>query len=268
MGFVIGLLIGLVAGWVIAYLRTSKQVTRQSALAQDLQRQLALAESEHERRLREATEQLRQDYAAQAPSTPSPKSTPAASPPAGPPSKPPATSESSSASSLPTVPLATSPQPATTPVTAAVSKPAPEPVIQSPTIPEAKPSSPSAPAITDARITDPNALLAASYAPDAATRRQVATAIAEALSQSGVQAQARWLPILGRLTRDADATVRLSSIQALEHVSVAKRLPMLQRALKDPDPAVVAAANTLITATKGRSQRPQTSKKRRLPKNK
>ncbi len=268
MGFVIGLLVGLVAGGMVAYFLASKQAARQSARVQDLQRQLDLAESEHERRLREATDQLRQDYADQAPATPSPTSTPVGSPPAVSPSQPPTAPESPSATSLPTAPLATSPPSTTTPVTAAVSKPMPQPVIQSPKIPEAKPSSSTAPATTDSRIADPNALLAASYAPDAATRRQVATAIAEVLSQSGVSAQARWLPILGRLTRDTDATVRLAAIQALEHVSTAKRLPMLQRALKDTDPAVVAAANTLLTATKGRSQRPQTSKKRRLPKNK
>ncbi|WP_204138174.1 HEAT repeat domain-containing protein [Halomicronema sp. CCY15110] len=256
MGFVIGLIVGLLAGGTITYFLTSKQAVRQAAMVQDLQRQLDLSESEHERRLREATEQLRQDYAAPA----------VAPPPAV--NRPPAQSAPLPAPK-PTAPLATSPRQAETPVTATAPSPMPQAVMQSPAVPEDKESAASSPATTpDAPcITDPNALLAASYAPEAATRHQVAIAIAQILPQAGVQAQARWLPVLGRLTRDADATVRLAAIQALASVNPAKRLPWLRRALKDTDPAVVAAANALISPTKGRSARSQPSKKRRLPKN-
>jgi hypothetical protein len=256
MGFVIGLIVGVLAGGTIAYFLTSKQSARQAAIVQDLQRQLDLSESEHERRLREVTDQLRQDYAA-----------PAVAP--GPADNPPPTQPSPLPVQPPTAPLANSPRQAETPVTATAPSPMPQPVRQSPTVPEAKESAASASATPpDAlRITDPNALLAASYAPDAATRHQVAIAIAQILPQAGVQAQARWLPILGRLTRDADATVRLAAIQALEPVSPAKRLPWLRRALKDTDPTVVAAANALISTTKGHSARSQPAKKRRLPKN-
>jgi len=256
MGFVIGLIVGLVAGGTITYFLTSKQSARQAAIVQDLQRQLDLSESEHERRLREATEQLRQDYAAQ-----SVAPAPAANPPTAP--------SSSLPVQPPTAPLATSPRQAATPVTATAPSPMPQPVLQSPAVPEEQESAASASATTpDALpINDPNAVLAASYAPDAATRHQVATAIAQILPQAGVQGQTRWLPVLGRLTRDADAAVRLAAIQALEPVSPAKRLPWLRRALKDTDPAVVAAANALISTTKGRVARSHPSKKRRLPKN-
>ncbi|RZM79746.1 HEAT repeat domain-containing protein [Leptolyngbya iicbica] len=261
MGFVIGLIIGVLAGGSIAYFLASKQASRQAAIVQDLQRQLDLSESEHERRLREATDQLRRDYAAPAPA-------PAVSPAPAPAAVSPPASVATPVEP-PTASVATSPQRAETPVTATVPTPLPQPVMQSPTVPEgpASASSSSAPT-SDLRVADPNAVLAASYAPDAATRYQVATAIAEILPQAGMQSQARWLPVLGRLTRDTDATVRLAAIEALEPVSPAKRLPWLQRALKDTDPAVVAAANALINTTKGHTRRSQPSKKRRLPKNK
>jgi gas vesicle protein len=294
MGFVIGLLIGLAVGAAIAYFLGANKVSTQSAKLQDLKRQLDLAESEHERRLREATSQLQDDYhnqlraakaqltktqAAKAstqppqaavprsvvhiPPTPSARTTP---PPLALVSPPPATNQ-------PTTPM---PQPAVAPpapdvvappITATAPAPIPQPASPSPNLPKA-PSAQSAPSIAKSTATDdPNALLADSYAPAAKARCQATAAIAERLSTAGPQEQARWLPILGRLARDADADVRLQAVQAIAQLKSPKRLPLLQRALRDTDPAVVEAASKFLSQSKGRSLTPPKSPKRRLPKN-
>lgn len=256
MGLVIGLVVGIALGAAIAYFLTSKKAAAQAATAQDLQRQLALAESEHERRLREATDQLRQDYAAQA-------QTAAMATPAAP--QPPAM--------VPTEPLPPPdprPQPdvSEAPVTATTPAPTPQSVVQSPTVPDQAYHQPSRALEMSVHLSDPNAVLAASYSPEAQTRSEVAQAIAQMLPTAGAQAQARWFPVLGRLARDADPAVRLSAVQALQHVKSSKRLPLLQRALKDPDPAVVAAANAIISQAKGLTRSTSPAPKRRLPKNK
>ena len=275
MAFVIGLLIGLGVGAAIAYFLTAQKAATLSASVQDLKRQLALAESEHERRLREATEQLRQDYAAQPPAAAKSAVAPAPATSATPPA---AASTASAfagpppASVTPTEPLPT-PAPksveAKPAITPTVAPPKAPPASQSSTVPSPKPQTAVAQAPSaSVQLTHPNDLLAASYAPDVATRQAVVQEIAAALPNSGAPAQARWLPILGRLARDAAPTVRLSAIQALEHVTPSKRLPLLRRALQDPDPAVVRVASSIINQTKGHAKSPQASKKRRLPKNK
>lgn len=274
MGFVIGLIVGLALGAAIAYFLTSKKTTAQSATVQDLQRQLALAESEHDRRLREATDQLRQDYAAQAQRATVPGAS--AGPPASPPTARPANATAPDATPA-RVPPVPSPQPdpqppapviSEPPVTATTPAPTPQTVMQSPTVPDQPHRQPDKALATSVRIDDPNAVLAASYSPDAETRRQVAQAIGQILPTAGAQAQARWFPVLGRLARDAEPSVRLAAIQALPHIKSSKRLPLLQRALKDTHPAVVAAANAILGQTKGRTKSSPSAAKRRLPKNK
>ncbi|HEY9889085.1 MAG TPA: YtxH domain-containing protein [Candidatus Obscuribacterales bacterium] len=236
MNFVIGLIIGLAIGAAIAYFLTSKKMTAQSAALQDLQRQLALAESEHERRLREVTARLRQD------SAPSP-------PPAARPAP---------AATVPTAPL---PPPTATAPLPVAPPPAPPPAPSHPT-----PSATIA-ALTASAVSDPSALLAASYSPQASVRRDVAAAIAQCLPTANPGEQARWLPVLGRLTRDADASVRLPAVAALAHVRSPRRLDLLRRALRDPDPAVVQVAQTLMGGLKGRSLPPKATPRPRLPKN-
>jgi len=277
MGFVIGLVVGIALGAAIAYFLTSKKAATQSATVQDLQRQLALAESEHERRLREATEQLRQDYATEAQATSKAPAAPAASVP--PKSATPPTASTAPggiatpppASTIPTAPLPTpkppTPEVSKPPVTATTPAPTPQTVVQSPSVPDEPCSGPSKALEASVQISDPNAVLAASYSLEAETRSEVAQAIAKILPTAGPPAQARWFPVLGRLARDPDPTVRLSAIQALAQVKSSKRLPLLQRALKDADPAVVQAASNIINQTKGRSNAAKPAPKRRLPKN-
>jgi len=279
MSFVIGLIVGIALGAAIAYFLTSKKTATQSAAVQDLHRQLALAESEHERRLREATEQLRKDYGTEAQSAGRSTSAPVASTPptsAPPPAASTAPGRMASpppASTIPTAPLPTpTPNPPTPeisepPVTATAPAPMPQSVMPSPLVPDEPRKSPAKALETSVQISDPNAVLAASYSPDADTRSEVAKAIAKILPTAGAPAQARWFPVLGRLARDPVPQVRLSAVQALAQVKSAKRLPLLQRALKDADPAVVQAASAIISQTKGRSQTPQSAPKRRLPKN-
>lgn len=279
MAFVIGLLIGLVLGAAIAYFLTTQKATTLSASVQDLKRQLALAESEHERRLREATEQLRQDYAAQPPTATKPAmaATPATNSSVTSASPAAASAASEVAGPPPASVTSTEPLPTPTPkpvevkpaVTPAAAPPKASLANQSSTVTSPKPPTAGVQAASaSVQLAHPNDVLAASYAPDVSTRQAVVQAIAAALPTSGAPAQARWLPILGRLARDAAPTVRLSAIQALEHVTPSKRLPLLRRALQDPDPAVVRAASTIINQTKGHAKSPQASKKRRLPKNK
>jgi len=268
MGFVIGLIIGLAAGAAIAYFLSSKKSSAQAATIQDLKRQLDLAESEHERRLREATTRLQQDYQAQlkaiqAQAAPTPRPEP---PPNALVSPPPTASQ-------PTEPLPKSatappePKEPASPVTATAPTPVPQSISQSPDVPT--PSGqrvPGTPPPTD--ITDPNALLAASYSPKADERGQVAAAIASILPTAGPKEQARWFPVLGRLARDTEAEVRLQAIQALGGVKSPKRMPLLRRALRDTDPAVVEAASAMLSQSKGRSLPKPPPQKRRLPKNK
>ncbi|MEM6835367.1 MAG: HEAT repeat domain-containing protein [Cyanobacteria bacterium P01_C01_bin.120] len=277
MGFVIGLIIGVALGAAIAYFLTSKKAAVQSASVQDLQRQLALAESEHERRLEEVNDQLQQAYSAQAASTaPTAQASPslAISPAASTPSisaSPPAANESELPPPAPPT-AESSPEltPAVVPFPTIATAPAPVPqrVTESPAaVSAAKPKRPAKALQTSVRISDPSAVLAASYSPQAQTRSEVAAAIAQVLPTAAAPEQARWLPVLGRLARDANPTVRLSAVQALGQMKSAKRLPILQRSLKDASPAVVAAANAIIAQKKGYSRSPTTPKKRHLPKN-
>lgn len=280
MAFVIGLLTGLVLGAAIAYFLAAQKANTLSASVQDLRRQMALAESEHERRLREATEQLRQDYAAQPPTTttatvadsvPITSTSATAATPAAEENAATSVVRPSSASMPPTdLPPEPTPRPAMVelPVPAAIAAPTMPSSAQSPeaSMPAPQPQTVPAPRAT-LLVTDPQAILAASYAPDVATRQEVAQAIARVLPTLGAPAQARWLPTLGRLARDANPTVRLSAIQALESVQPSKRLPLLRRALQDTDPAVVMAASAIVNQTKGRTKFSKVSKKRRLPKN-
>ncbi|MGD1858754.1 MAG: HEAT repeat domain-containing protein [Leptolyngbyaceae cyanobacterium] len=278
MGFVIGLIIGVALGAAIAYFLTSKKAAVQSASVQDLQRQLALAESEHERRLEEVNDQLQQAYSAQAaapPTTAQASPSLATSPAASTPSisaSPPAANESKMPPP-PVPPAAESspePTPAVAPLPTIATAPAPGPqrVTENlAAVSAAKPKRPAKALQTSVRISDPSAVLAASYSPQAQTRSEVADAIAQVLPTATAPEQARWLPVLGRLARDANPTVRLSAVQALGQMKSAKRLPILQRSLKDASPAVVAAANAIIAQKKGYSRSPTTPKKRHLPKN-
>lgn len=279
MSFVIGLVVGLGLGAAIAYFLTSKKVAAQSATVQDLQRQITLAESEHDRRLREATEQLRKDYAAQAKATSTPNFASASQPPTATTahSQTGAPAAANTAAPPPSVvPTESLPKPDPKPPEPVVSRPpvtattpAPTPQsIQSPSVPDQPRRQTSKALETSVRISDPNAVLAASYSPNAQTRSEVARAIAQILPTSGASAQARWFPVLGRLARDAEPTVRLAAVQALRQVKSAKRLPLLQRALKDTNPAVVAAATAIIDQTKGRTKSAHPAARRRLPKNK
>jgi HEAT repeat protein len=109
--------------------------------------------------------------------------------------------------------------------------------------------------------------MAQSYAPQAEQRVAVVEAISEALAISSPQQAGRWLPLLGRLSRDPDSTVRLATVQTLAAMPGQRSLPWLRRALQDSEPDVVAAAHEAISRFKGRSRPKAKQKARRLPKN-
>jgi hypothetical protein len=274
MGFIVGLVVGIAIGWAIAYVLSKQKAETQASVIQDLKRQFDLAESEHDRRLREATTRLQKDYdqqlqeaqmrtaAAQAtpasPAASASEATPLVSPP---PVSPPA-------DALPTpTPAPKAPKTPAIPLTATAPAPTPQAVAKSPPIPNSLRGKHSDQRRVSHQANNPHALLANSYAPEAAKRSEVAQAIAASWPTAGPKEQASWLPILTRLGRDADPRVRLQAVQALSNVKSSKRLPLLRRALRDPDPAVMQAANDIVSQLKGRSPRPAQPTKRRLPKN-
>ena len=269
MGFVVGLMIGLGVGWAIASFLGAEKVSTQSAAIQDLKRQLDLAESEHDRRLRVATTQLRKDYDAQlqaaqvlAAQVVSPEPTP----PNSMDSPPSATSEPiGSPSSL--IPVRPEPEVFAPPATTTVSTPTSQAIVENPQISETQPikSVPTPTIVTG--MNHSSILLAASYASNASTRGDVAATIAALLPTTRPKEHARWLPVLSRLVRDADSGVRLQAVEALANIKSPKRLPLLRRALRDTTPAVVGAASAIIAQSKRRSQPRPNSQKRRLPKN-
>ncbi|MBF2035035.1 MAG: HEAT repeat domain-containing protein [Leptolyngbyaceae cyanobacterium T60_A2020_046] len=244
MAFVLGALAGLVVGAIAIYVLLSRRIEAQVHQNNELQNKLKQAEADHERRLKVATDRLRQDYAAQrlsaAPPSPAATPTPEVSPPAAMPE--------------PAANVAAAPEPQ--PLAASVTPPAP---------PRSAPSGSKAPQPAQVTV-DPfslGGLMADSCAPDAGVRCDVATTIATQFS--GPLAKA--LPILGRLSRDGDPKVRLAAVQALGRVKSARGLPWLRRALKDADPAVVEAVNLAIARFRGRPRPSSARPQRRLPKN-
>ncbi|EKU97361.1 hypothetical protein Lepto7375DRAFT_6543 [Leptolyngbya sp. PCC 7375] len=61
----------------------------------------------------------------------------------------------------------------------------------------------------------------------------------------------RAVPQLGKLTKDADADVRLAAITALQQSGSIKAIPFLRQALRDTDSRVVAAASAALNRFKG-----------------
>lgn len=243
MAFVLGALVGLVVGAIAIYVLLSRRIEAQVHQNNELQNKLKQAEADHERRLKVATDRLRQDYAAQrlsaAPPSPATTPTPEVPPPAA------------------------MPEPAAN--VAAAPEPQPLAAAAPPALPRSAPSGSKAPQPAQVAV-DPfslGGLMADSYAPDAGVRCDVATAIATQFPGSPAKA----LPILGRLSRDGDPMVRLAAVQALGRVKSARGLPWLRRALKDADPAVVEAANLAIARFRGRPRPSSARPQRRLPKN-
>jgi hypothetical protein len=271
VGLAVGLAIGIVgfalwSGQQRWSLGTGLRPSQQTQAIQDLQRRLNQAEQDHEQRLRQATEQLRKDYEAKLAQQQAAKSAePVTAEPA--PAPTPAPIAETEPVTPPPVPA---PEPTPPPVSAPV---APDPAANVPTSAATLMAQSYTPASAAKRITQSYApasaaaLMAQSYAPQAEQRVAVVEAISEALAISSPQQAGRWLPLLGRLSRDPDSTVRLATVQTLAAMPGQRSLPWLRRALQDSEPDVVAAAHEAISRFKGRSRPKAKQKARRLPKN-
>jgi hypothetical protein len=271
VGLAVGLAIGI-AGFALWSgqqrwsLGTGLRPSQQTQAIQDLQRRLNQAEQDHEQRLRQATEQLRKDYEAKLAQQQAAKSAePVTAEPA--PAPTPAPVAETEPVTPPPVPA---PEPTPPPVSAPV---APAPAANVPISTATLMAQSYTPASAAKRITQSYApasaaaLMAQSYAPQAEQRVAVVEAISEALAISSPQQAGRWLPLLGRLSRDPDSTVRLATVQILAAMPGQRSLPWLRRALQDSEPDVVAAAHEAISRFKGRSRPKAKQKARRLPKN-
>jgi hypothetical protein len=279
VGLAVGLAIGIVGfalwsgqqrwslGTGLAPLgRLRQRPSQQTQAIQDLQRRLNQAEQDHEQRLRQATEQLRKDYEAKLAQQQAAKSVePVTAEPAPAPTPAPVAE---------TEPVTPPPVPAPEPTPPSVPAPvAPAPAANVPISAATLMAQSYTPASAAKRITQSYApasaaaLMAQSYAPQAEQRVAVVEAISEALAISSPQQAGRWLPLLGRLSRDPDSTVRLATVQTLAAMPGQRSLPWLRRALQDSEPDVVAAAHEAISRFKGRSRPKAKQKARRLPKN-
>jgi hypothetical protein len=271
VGLAVGLAIGIVgfalwSGQQRWSLGTGLRPSQQTQAIQDLQRRLNQAEQDHEQRLRQATEQLRKDYEAKLAQQQAAKSVePVTAEPAPAPTPAPVAE---------TEPVTPPPVPAPEPTPPSVPAPvAPAPAANVPISAATLMAQSYTPASAAKRITQSYApasaaaLMAQSYAPQAEQRVAVVEAISEALAISSPQQAGRWLPLLGRLSRDPDSTVRLATVQTLAAMPGQRSLPWLRRALQDSEPDVVAAAHEAISRFKGRSRPKAKQKARRLPKN-
>ena len=235
--------------------------------AQQTQQKLAEAEAEHNRRLQTETERLRQDYEARLAAAQAAEPLMSTVPTIADPPKP---------VTLPHSDPVEAPLPS---ASAALITPEAEPMIassaeDSPPAPLAssrstamKPSAATTAESNPSALQDVNTLTTASYAPKPEVRCQVASEIAATLPTMSAANQARWMPMLKRLTFDIDPTVRLQAVRALGKVKASRSLPLLRRALRDADPTVVAAANLAMSRFKGYSQPQPITRKPRLPKN-
>ena len=307
MGLVLGLLLGLVVGAAVIYFVMAPQISAQSKALQGLQRKLAQAEDEHDRRLKVATDRLKQDYEAQLQTAQATtqdlqtklaeaetesdrrlkaetdrlrreyeaqlqaaQSVRPAEPLISP--VPEISTPPETAAPTPTIPPPPEPIASTSGVVPPQQQPIPSPIsspaVPGPAVPSSSTPDPTAlstPSASPAR--DLSALMADSYAPEVEKRCRVALEVAAVLPTVSAADQARWMPLLGRLARDSEAEVRLQIIQALSGLKAAQSLPLLRRALRDPDPFVVEAATIAMARFKGRPQPQPSNRKQRLPKN-
>jgi len=81
------------------------------------------------------------------------------------------------------------------------------------------------------------------HSTDRNSRRQAAVALGQMVATQGLRAEAQTLPILTKLVRDPDPSVRQSAIAALGNIPSEKVIPLLKQALRDPNGEVVRSAH-------------------------
>jgi HEAT repeats len=107
-----------------------------------------------------------------------------------------------------------------------------------PSTPSVIPLSPQPTTATTATLSEPS------------TAQQKAQALGE-MAALNVQAALKAIPQLGQLSQDADPATRLAAVQSLAQTGSVQAIPLLRRALRDPDNAIVAAASAALDRFKG-----------------
>ncbi|NES84322.1 MAG: hypothetical protein F6K10_24545 [Moorea sp. SIO2B7] len=89
------------------------------------------------------------------------------------------------------------------------------------------------------------------YHPDSNIRASVASALGEIANNKGIRKETEQaIPILGKLSRDSEASVRQIAVEALGKIKSKKVIPLLQMALRDFDSDVVKLASNALTQFK------------------
>ena len=94
-------------------------------------------------------------------------------------------------------------------------------------------------------------LLNSTYDPDPVIRQQAVSAIGNIAAEQKVRVEMeRAIPVLGKLSRDAEPSVRLAAVTALAKVNSQEVVTYLQRTLNDADSNVIQAASEAIAKFK------------------
>lgn len=87
--------------------------------------------------------------------------------------------------------------------------------------------------------------------PDSRIRELVASALGTIAASQGIKAEIqRAIPILGKLSRDSEALVRQSAVEALGKIKSETVIPLLSLALRDSDSHVVKVASAALNKFK------------------
>lgn len=287
MGLLIGLLIGTLAGAVTTYVILQAKMRSQAQERSRMQRSLETKEREHELRLRQATEALKRDYKSQLGSpatapqqnsdTPSMAEAKSATPVVLPTEpiaskkaeigSPDALVPETAALNL-AVPEVSEPQEPALKLGVEADSLEPGSVAEELVAAIAKSKSFSG-ANSAQRVVSPRQLEAiatiatsgtVSQIPqlielasvsDSTLRSAVAVVISGMATAHAGQAEVlASIPALEKLSRDPDAAVRKNAIGALSKIPSKEVIPILQRALRDTEPSVVAAASAAIALYK------------------
>ncbi|NEQ81357.1 MAG: hypothetical protein F6K26_14225 [Moorea sp. SIO2I5] len=100
--------------------------------------------------------------------------------------------------------------------------------------------------------------------PESLIRGSIASALGKIAAAQGLRAEIQQaIPLIGKLIKDPQPSVRQSAVEALSNIKSEKVIPLLERALRDPDSDVVKSASAGISQFKSyrRTQPPKPAKK-------
>ncbi len=100
--------------------------------------------------------------------------------------------------------------------------------------------------------------------PESLIRGSIASALGKIAAAQGFRAEIQQaIPLIGKLIKDPQPSVRQSAVEALSNIKSEKVIPLLERALRDPDSDVVKSASAGISQFKSyrRTPKPKPAKK-------